>query len=55
MEDALYDRRSAAVLRYLKAGVPVDYVTPERETPPFVALGNLAAKRQLGESGQIDG
>ena len=38
MEDALYDGRSAAVLRYLKAGVPVDYVTPERETPLFVAV-----------------
>jgi ankyrin repeat protein len=37
MEDALYDGRSAAVLRYLNAGVPVDYV-PERETPLFVAV-----------------
>jgi ankyrin repeat protein len=38
MEDALYDGRSAAVLRYLNAGVPVDYVTLERETPLFVAV-----------------
>jgi ankyrin repeat protein len=32
----LYDGRS--VLRQLNARVPVDYVTPERETPPFVAV-----------------
>ena len=32
------DGRSAAVLRYLNAGGPVDYVTPERETPLFVAV-----------------
>ena len=48
MEDALYDGRSAAVLRYLNVGVPVDYVTPEKRNPAL--RRGEAGKRKFVEA-----
>ncbi|MBK5292993.1 MAG: ankyrin repeat domain-containing protein [Acidobacteriia bacterium] len=32
------DGRSVAVLSYFNAGLPVDHLTPDRETPLFAAV-----------------